>query len=150
VKIGQQVQCTLESLPGQTLEAIIRSVGKTFEPDSKAIHLYVEIGGNQEHLIPGMYVKGRIITRDGSISAIPEEGLVREGDRYYIFTAGKEEVEGELMWAFKPVEVIKGIQDNGWAEVKLLRQFEGGTLIAMNNAYYLLAELKKGETEHQH
>ncbi len=150
VKTGQQVQFTLESRHGQTLEATIRSVGKTFEPDSKAIHIYAEIGTDQEHLIPGMYVKGRIITRDGSSPAIPEGGLVREGDRHYIFAAGKEEVEGELVWTFKPVEVIKGIQDNGWAEVKLLRQLEGGTLVAMNNAYYLLAELKKGETEHQH
>ncbi|MBE63579.1 MAG: efflux transporter periplasmic adaptor subunit, partial [Flammeovirgaceae bacterium] len=46
---------------------------------------------------------------------------------------------------FVPEEIIVGAMDNGWIEVKLLQPLEEGTTVAWNNAYYLLAEMKKGE-----
>jgi len=90
------------------------------------------------------------ITSEQKSYAVSEEGIVREGDNHFIFRAEQEHIDGELIRSFHPVEVIKGIQDNGWVEVRLLEQPEKDALIAMNNAYYLQAELKKGETEHQH
>ena len=82
--------------------------------------------------------------------ALPEAGVVREGDKYFIFTAKKENDNGETEWAFEPVEVITGTKDNGWIEVKLLKPLPKETKVAWNNSYYLLAEMKKGEAEHSH
>ena len=76
--------------------------------------------------------------------------MVREGEKYYMFTAKKENGKGETEWAFEPVEVIAGTKDDGWIEIKLLNPLEKGTTVAWNNAYYLLAEMKKGEAEHKH
>jgi cobalt-zinc-cadmium efflux system membrane fusion protein len=150
VKEGQRVTFTTESAPGKELEATIYSVGKAFEQDPKAIHLHAEIENKQGLLIPGMYINGRIIAEDVRTYALPESAVVREGDKYFIFTAKKEQDNGEIEWAFQPVEVNVGGIDNGWIEIKLLQELSIGTQLAYNNAYYIMAEMKKGEAEHTH
>ena len=150
VKQGQRIRFTIESLPGQELEAKIYSVGKAFEQEPKAIHLHAEIENKKGLLIPGMYIRGRIMINDVQSYALPEAGVVREGEKYFIFTAKKETDNGETEWAFEPVEVIVGAKDDGWIEVKLLKPLKHGTTVAWNNAYYILAEMKKGEAEHNH
>ncbi|WP_421879708.1 efflux RND transporter periplasmic adaptor subunit [Marinoscillum sp.] len=145
VKEGQKVKFSIESLPGKELEATIYSVGKAFEQDPKAIHLHAEIHNKEGLLIPGMYVRGRIIIDDVRCYALPEAAVIRDGDKYFIFTAEKKDEDGEVEWEFVPEEIIVGAMDNGWIEVKLLQPLEEGTTVAWNNAYYLLAEMKKGE-----
>lgn len=146
VKEGQKVQFSVESLPDKLLTATIYSVGQSFENDPKAVHIHAEIDNKEGHLIPGMYVRGRIIVDDYLSYALPEEAVVREGEKYFIFKAEKEDQE----WAFQPVEVVVGAKDNGWVEIKLLEQVDTGTVFAWNNAYNMLAEMKKGEAEHSH
>ena len=150
VKEGQRIRFTIESLPDRELEAIIYSVGKAFEQEPKAIHLHAEIENKEGLLIPGMYIRGRIMINDSQSYALPEAGVVREGEKYFIFTAKKENDNGETEWAFEPAEVIAGTKYDGWIEIKLLKSLEKGVTVAWNNAYYLLAEMKKGEAEHEH
>ncbi|MBD3636583.1 MAG: efflux RND transporter periplasmic adaptor subunit [Crocinitomicaceae bacterium] len=146
VREGQQVQFSVESLPDKLLTATIYSVGQNFENDPKAVHIHAEIDNKEGHLIPGMYVRGRIIVEDYFSYALPEEAIVREGEQYYIFKAEKEAEE----WAFEPIEIAIGVKDEGWVEIKLFEPLEEGTIIAWNNAYNLMAEMKKGEAEHSH
>jgi len=47
--------------------------------------------------------------------------------------------------AFRMVEVITGLQDEGYTEIKLLNPLPDDTQIVMNAAYYLLSDLKKDE-----
>ena len=128
------------------MSATIYSVGQSFENDPKAVHIHAEIDNKEGHLIPGMYVRGRIIVEDYFSYALPEEAIVREGEQYYIFKAEKEAEE----WAFEPIEIAIGVKDEGWVEIKLFEPLEEGTIIAWNNAYSLMAEMKKGEAEHSH
>ncbi|WP_066756247.1 efflux RND transporter periplasmic adaptor subunit [Crocinitomix algicola] len=146
VKEGQKVQFSVESLPDKLLSATIYSVGQSFENDPKAVHIHAEIDNKEGHLIPGMYVRGRIIVEDYLSYALPEEAIVREGEQYYIFKAEKEVEE----WAFEPIEIAIGVKDEGWVEIKLFEPLSEGTVIAWNNAYSLMAEMKKGEAEHNH
>jgi len=150
VKEGQKVHFTIDSLPQKDLEATIYAVGKAFELEPKAIHLHAEIENKQELLIPGMYIQGRIMIDDLQSQVLPEEGIVREGDKYFIFQASKEQDHSENEWVFRPIEVIIGNKDEHWTEVKLLDSLPEETQIAWNNAYYLMAEMKKGEAEHSH
>ncbi|MBT8325251.1 MAG: efflux transporter periplasmic adaptor subunit, partial [Winogradskyella sp.] len=53
-------------------------------------------------------------------------------------------------WSFKPVEVILGSKDGDWVSVQFTENIESNTKFAYNNAYYLNAEMKKGEAEHAH
>lgn len=146
VNKGQKVILLMESMPGTTFTAEIYSVGKKFEQDPKALHVHAEIQQETEMLVPGMYINGRIITGAGAeLKALPEEAVIVENGKSYIFLAEKQE---ENEWLFTPVEVIIGEENEGWVEIKLLEPLPEDARFAWNNAYYLIAEMKKSQTSH--
>lgn len=145
VKKGQEILFTVESAPGTTLSAKVYSVGKQFEQNPKAIHIHAEIEGKQDFLIPGMYINGKIHTGNKSVIALPEGAIVEEEGIPYIFIAEAHKEDGKTEWRFKALEVRIGMIDEGWVEIKLLESLPKRTLFAWDNAYYLLAEMKKGE-----
>lgn len=56
----------------------------------------------------------------------------------------------ENKMAFRMIEVIPGLKDEGYTEIQLINPLPENTQIVMNAAYYLLADMKKEETEHEH
>ena len=145
VKEGQTVVLRVESLE-KDLEARILSVSKTFGQQPKAVHVHAEFENKPENLIPGMYVRGRILVDETKMRALPQDALGRDGDKFYAFRA---EREGEG-WSFKPVEVTTGASDEEWIAVNFLDEIQPDDLFAYNNAYYLMAQMKKGEGGHAH
>lgn len=151
IKEGQKVLLQMESMPGKTYTAEIYSVGKKFEQDPKAVHVHAEIQEDTKNLVPGMYINGRIITGSGTeVTALPEEAIIEEEGKSYVFVAQKHEDNGKTEWSFKPIEVITGEENEGWVEVKLLEPLPEAAQLAWNNAYYLIAEMKKSQTSHGH
>ncbi|MCZ4410327.1 efflux RND transporter periplasmic adaptor subunit [Cryomorphaceae bacterium 1068] len=151
IEKGQEVLFHTESAPETEFPAVIFAVGTTFEQDSKAVSVHAEILGDKPKvLLPGMYVKGRILLAAENSLAVPESAVVRDGEAYIIF-AVEEEMEGrEKMYHFTPIEVMVGVSDSGWTEVKPLKAIDESTQIVLNQAYFLLAEMDKGEGGHEH
>ena len=56
----------------------------------------------------------------------------------------------EHIMAFRMIEVITGLKDDGYTEIHLINSLPENTQVVMNAAYYLLADMKKEETEHEH
>jgi len=186
IKIGQKIYFTTSSLMGQELEGEIYAISPAFKNDPKAIHVHANIATKNIDLISGMYIQGRIVAENIMTSVLPEQAIVTEDEKTYIFVKKrgeahdhgheKEEVttkehdhdehaeeeaidndedhghaeHEEGKWEFEMVEVITGIASNGYIEIKLLKPLPKGAEIAGNGAYYLLAEMGKGETEHSH
>lgn len=150
VKEGQTVEFNIESLPDSDLSAKIYSVGKTFEQNPKAVHVHAEIENKQGNLFPGMYLTGKIATSENKVTALPEEAIITEDGEPYIFTAKKVTEGGEEEWELSPLKVVTGQEDDGWVEIKLLQPLQSGEKVVWNKAYYLISEMKKGETEHGH
>ncbi|AYN67671.1 efflux RND transporter periplasmic adaptor subunit [Euzebyella marina] len=146
VQRGQKVKFNVQSIPGTQLNAEIYSVGKTFEVNPKALHVHAEIENKEGNLIPGMYIEGKILTEEQHTLALPESALAVDGGRTVVFRAERTNDN----WKFIPVEVIKGETDEDWVAVKFMDDLPEQTLFAFNNAYYLMAEMKKGEAEHSH
>jgi len=146
VKKGQKITFDVQSIPNQELTAEIYSVGKTFEENPKAIHIHAEIENKEGNLIPGMYIKGRIQVESTETIAFPESAITKEGDHFYVFSVEKE----NDAWSFKPVEVIPGQKDGDWIALTFPNEINPNTKFAYNNAYYLIAEMKKGDAEHSH
>ena len=63
---------------------------------------------------------------------------------------GNEDHDDGAKITLKMIEVITGVKDRGFVEIKSLQKLNDETLVAQNAAYYLLAEMKKGEAEHSH
>ena len=146
VQKGQRVNFTVQSIPDTELTAEIYSVSKTFEDNPKAVHVHAEIENKKGNLIPGMYIQGKIQVDNTQTKALPESAIIKEGDRYYVFSVEKENND----WSFKPIEVVLGTKDGDWVSIQLIEEIESTTQFAYNNAYYLIAEMKKGEAEHAH
>lgn len=146
VKEGQEVHFRVASLPEVDLTAKIISISKNFEQDPKAVHVHAEIKNRPKNLVPGMYVRGKIAVDNTRTIALPQAAVAREGEKFFVFSAEKE---GED-WSFIPVEVIPGKTEGDWLEVKLLNNASSQKNFAYNNAYYLMAEMNKGEGGHSH
>lgn len=173
---GLRVHFNAANRPNEELTAIIFAIGQSFESNMRAVHIHAKLENNPKNLIPGMYVSGHIHTDKKYTQALPNDAIVQEGTKSFIFIADNsisaeeehheheaeenehegnseaEEHHDEEMnaLAFRMVEVITGQEDEGYTEIKLLDSIPENTKIVMNAAYYLLADLKKGEAEHHH
>ncbi len=147
VEKGQRVRFNVQTMPDMELYAKIYSVGKKFEESPKAVHVHAEIENKTGKLLPGMYITGQILSDSTTGLALPEAAITRVENVYFAFIAEKE---GENEWMFTPVEVAVTGTSNGWTSIELLDKVKEGAQFALNNAYYIIAELKKEEAEHSH
>lgn len=150
IEKGQRIRLRVESMPNRELYANIYSVGKKFEPEPKAVHVHAELENKTGKLIPGMYVQGEVMTDSVSSLALPESAVIREGDNYLAFVAKEEKSAEKVEWMFTALRVTVGEPVDGWIAIQFLDPPPVGAQFALNNAYYLLAELKKGEGGHHH
>ncbi|MCF6278801.1 MAG: efflux RND transporter periplasmic adaptor subunit [Flavobacteriaceae bacterium] len=165
VKVGQILNFTTSSLEGQEFSGKIHAISPVFESNPKAIHVHAEIDNKSKILIPGMYIHGQIIANETLTNVLPEKAIVTEDEKSHIFIkikneehahdeSGNHENEGdnhdEPKMTFKMIEVITGISNNGFTAIKLLKELPENTLIVSDGAYFLLAEMGKGEAEHSH
>ena len=137
-------------MPDEEFTAVIETVGKQFEETPKAVHIHAEIDKKKEFMLPKMYLNGQIITDANEVWALPEDAIIEDGGKNYIFIAKSEEENGETEWQLEKTEIQIGETSEGWTEIKLLEPLPEDAQIVQNNAYYLIAEMKKGETSHEH
>ncbi len=161
---GQKMTFITPSFPQQIFEGKIYAISPSFEKDPKAVHIHASIDNPEKSFIRGMYIKGNIIIDDKKSSSLPEDAIVSEGGKSYIFVkinhedhedSEKDEHDSHDSndsdkVSFKKIEIITGINYGGYTEVKLLKTLPNNTQVAANGAYYLLAEMGKAETEHTH
>lgn len=146
VNIGDTILFSITSNPAKEYAATIYAVGKSFDNETKAVHIHADINNKAGLLLPGMYVEGHIVVPNSKTTALPEDAIVAEMDKHYVFTANQNEGE----WQFEMIEVRLGNSYNGFTEVTVLDQAHTKDTYALNNAYYLISELQKGEAEHSH
>ncbi len=154
VRKGQLINFTVSNIPGEILQAKIFSIGKNFENDPRALHVHAKIITPEVNLLTGMYINGRLLVNNLKVKSLPQPAIVREGGKDYIFVK-KEEIEtipsfGDSTTAFKKVEIITGVSDQGFTEIRLLNPLPDSALVVTEGAYYLLADLTKEENEHSH
>ncbi|MCB0586061.1 MAG: efflux RND transporter periplasmic adaptor subunit, partial [Phaeodactylibacter sp.] len=124
---GQKVIATI---PGsdEELHGEVHLINKAIDLEKKTANVHVHLDEEPQGLAIGTFLYARIRTDSRQVSAIPEEALVRSGDRSFIFIR-----EGER---FRKVEVEAGQADEGFVEIKELNLREGQQ-IALKGAYYI-------------
>jgi cobalt-zinc-cadmium efflux system membrane fusion protein len=188
VKEGQKVHFTVSNRPEEELTATVFAIAKEFEANSRAVHVHAKINEKVSGLIPGMYISGHLHTDEKYTRTLPNDAIVAEGTKSFIFILDNEAIEEqghsetehdghdedkeahveednheghehgdaddddatEKKMAFRMVEVIPGLKDEGYTEIQLINSLPENTQVVLNAAYYLLADMKKEETEHDH
>lgn len=112
-----------------------------------------------------MYISGHLHTDEKYTRTLPNDAIVSEGTKSYIFVKNNSILEEEVLerkddeksdvnekaaskdkMAFRMVEIIPGRKDDNYTEIHFLDSLRENTQIVLNTAYYLLADMKKEET----
>ncbi len=148
VKEGQKITFSLTTRPDKIYTAEIFALGKSFDMDTRAVKVHAKIIGNHEGLLTGMFVDARIALDNKTVSALPDEAFINEKGLDYIFVQTQTDEDGIV---FEKIQVNKGKSDLGFSEVIFKKQLPKNTKIVTKGAYYVNAELNKGEfEEHEH
>lgn len=170
IKEGQKVTFSLTSQPDELFEGKVFAIGKHFENDPKAVIIHAEIDNKTGNLLPGMYVDARIETEAAPVRSLPDEAIIEDEGLSYIFV--REEVEAHVHgekdpadghehgvgepddhageFIFRKIEVNTGARDIGFTEVVPAQKIPKEAEVVVQGAFYLLAELKKGDGGHGH
>ncbi len=147
-EVGQKITFSLTTRPDKIYEAKIFALGKAFDMDTRAVKVHAKIMGNHEGLLTGMFVEARIITASNEVNALPEEAFVSENGLDYIFIQKEKDNDDITLEKF---QVNKGNSDLGFAEVVFPNAVPKEVIVVTKGAYYVNAELSKGEfEEHEH
>ncbi|MBL4745078.1 MAG: efflux RND transporter periplasmic adaptor subunit [Flavobacteriaceae bacterium] len=165
VKVGQQLFFTTTSVDGTEFEGEIHAISPVFEENPRALHIHADIKNSKKNLIPGMYIQGRIIAENVLTTTVPNGAIVSENEKTYIFiltekTTHKEETSEKdehdhdhnsvIEFTFEMTEVTTGQISTSHTEISMKDTVLKEAKIALSGAYYLLAEIGKGETAHSH
>ncbi|WP_298117480.1 efflux RND transporter periplasmic adaptor subunit [Flavobacterium sp.] len=176
ISVGQEVDFVLTNQSNKSIKGKIFGINKSFSNESKTVAVHAKINpGDAKDLISGMYVAANISISNQTVSALPKDAVVRNGEKYFIYiqeehheeapkkeekehvhkegeahdehAEGEEEEHNEIH--FKAVEVVPGTTDLGYTEVKLIEELPANAKIVIKGAFYLLAQ-SKGGGEHEH
>lgn len=151
VKLGQEVDLSLTNQPGTSLKGVVYEINKSFEDDTKAIKVHLEIKDrNNLHLVPGMYVTGLINIGKEKTEAVPNDAIISNEGKKYILVLQNEEngTEGKI-FHFKEEEVITGTSELGYTQITPVKKIEEDATIVISNAFYI-ASMTADHGEHAH
>ena len=150
IRPGQKVELTITNGRGR-LEGEVETVNRSIDPESRGIGVKVRLTGDvASGLIPGMAV-GAYINAGGELTRVlPEDAVVSVGGKDYIYVLEDEnEEDGEKMYHFEAMEVMKGKQQQGYVEVKPMGELPEDATVVTRKAFYI-ASMAADHGEHNH
>lgn len=169
IKIGQKVLFSLASNEGVDYEAVVFAIGKAFENDTKSVRVHAEIIAKNHNLLPGMYVNAIIVTNRKTRRVLPDNSIISEGENEYIFVQSiqkEDDHEGHqnehekhgheghghnaAKVSFLKIGISTGNSEMGHTEILATDSIPLNEGIVIKGAFYLHAEMKKGEAGHVH
>lgn len=171
LKNNQLIHFTLTNNPGKEYDAVIYSLGSSFEGESKAVTVHARVQGDKTGLIDGMNITAVISLEKATVPAVPSEAVVTIAGQDYIFVLTEEHAEAEHQpdakdsvkhqgkenhghenekgLTFEKVPVAKGTTDVGFTEITLLKEIPKGSKVVVKGAFFVLAKMTNS-SEHEH
>ncbi|MGK6342175.1 efflux RND transporter periplasmic adaptor subunit [Chryseobacterium sp. DT-3] len=168
MRVGQIVHFKLTNNPETEYDAMVYSVGSSFENESKTVSVHGTVTGNKAGLIDGMNITGIVSLDKNTTPAVPNEAIVEADGKYYVFIrtdkkpeeheeeAGNsyknekgEPAQHQKTLNFEKVEVIKGTSDMGYTAITPVKGIPGDARIVVKGAFFVNAKLSNsGGHEH--
>ena len=82
---GMRIRADSVAWPGELFDGIVESLDSRVDPVTRMITARAVIGNDDGRLKPGMFLTVRLIGSERKAIVVPEEALVPEGDRQYVF-----------------------------------------------------------------
>lgn len=111
VRVGQRVEATSPSAPGQAFEGTVKAIDPAVNPKTRSVRVRAQLEDPKGLLRPDTYLNARIRVDLGELLAIPESAVIDTGVRQVVFI---DEGDGYLA----PREVTMGVRTEGYAQVR--------------------------------
>lgn len=172
IAVGQQVELRLTNRPDISLSGEVVSITPAIESSSKALAARVKIIGEKPlNLVPDMPVSAVITADNSEVDALPDEAIVSAEGKSYVFvlssqqnttspqqsdtspqqnaTSPQRSATKQSLGLFRRVEVITGVKERGYTEVKFLAPIDTAAQFVVKNAFYL-GSMTTEHAEHSH
>jgi cobalt-zinc-cadmium efflux system membrane fusion protein len=148
IKEGQKINYSVPAL-GQTIYfGVVEVIGKEFNINSKTVRIHGHLDDPKPTFLKDLFINAKIYLNDIESEALPEEAIIRDGTNSFIYVADENENDKEI--EFEKISVVTGATENGFTSVNLIDTIPEGMEIVTKGAYYVYAQSKAGELEHEH
>ena len=148
IKKGQKISYTVPALGQSVHYGSVEVIGKEFNANSKTIRVHGHLEGTKPTFLKDLFINAKIYLNNEESSALPEEAIIKDGANSFIYVANEKVDDKEI--EFEKIAVVTGATDNGFTAVKLIDTIPDGMQIVTKGAYYVYAQSKAGELEHEH
>jgi cobalt-zinc-cadmium efflux system membrane fusion protein len=148
IKIGQKISYTIPALGVSIYKGEISVIGKEFDPKTKTVRVHGHLDGEKPMFLKDLFINSKIWLNEDASIAVPDKAIIRDGENTFVYVAKNNKQAKEI--EFKTIRVIPGATDNGFTSIKLLEEIPKGMKIVTKGAYYVYAQSKAGELEHEH
>lgn len=148
IKEEQPISYTVPALGNNIYEGEVHIIGKEFNTDNKTVRIHGHLENDRPKFIKDLFVEAKIWLNDQTVKALPEKAIIKDGASSYIYVANDQASEDEIK--FEAIRVVQGTTDNGFTSVKLIDAIPDEMKIVTGGAYYVFAQSKAGELEHEH
>lgn len=148
VKEEQRISYTVPALGNTVYEGEVHVIGKEFNTENKTVRIHGHLENERPRFIKDLFIEAKIWLTDQTVPAVPEKAIIKDGASSYIYAANDQEQGEEVK--FIKVMVIPGTSDKGYTSVKLVDKIPEGMKIVTDGAYFVYAQSKAGELEHEH
>ena len=144
----QKISYTVPALGNTVYDGEVHIIGKEFNTENKTVRIHGHLEKERPRFIKDLFIEAKIWLNDQTVQALPEKAIIKDGASSYIYVANEKTDEDELK--FEQIMVIPGTSDKGFTAVKLIDKIPDGMRIVTEGAYYVYAQSKAGELEHEH
>ncbi len=132
--IGQKLVAYTNNEPGKKHIAKVVLIGKDVAAD-RTIPVHCHFDSYDKLLVPGMYMNAEIRVDEVDALVVPEDAVVRYGDKEYVFI-----VKGDK--TYEMAEVTTSSADEGYVAISWANDEGANKQVVTTNAYTLLMMLK--------
>lgn len=148
IKIGQKISYTVPALGTTIYYGSVDVIGKQFNSSSKTVRVHGHLDGVKPQFLKDLFINAKIFLTDSETTALPEDAIIKDGESSYIYVARSQKDAKAI--EFEKINIIPGSTENGYTAVKLIDDIPEGMQIVTKGAYYVYAQSKAGELEHEH
>jgi membrane fusion protein (multidrug efflux system) len=138
ISVGRAVALTISQMDGDTILGRISRISPTADPATRQVRLYVDIPNPRGNLVGGLYVSGRILTREvRSAVAVPRTAVRIEGSDHkpwvYVLAGGKIARRAVTLGVEDPdrglVQIVQGVQEGEQVVIGPVEGLTDGTRV---------------------
>lgn len=148
ISVGQKINLRAPNATGLEVEAEVYLIERELD-NKRSLRAYGKLLDKEKQLFIGQYVNGFVELNNNQVTTLPDYAIVKSENKTFVFILDEVKMEKkEKVYHFEIKEVICGVSESGYTEVKILgKQPINSMIIATKGAFTLLAKLKNVEGE---